>query len=351
MKAGFACTLPVAFFGGSPLTGAVDWFTHIFAAVGIALALRSGRKVALAMAFGAMAPDLDALFTPVTIVAPQLWFLDHRTFSHSLLLGLPWALAVTWVFQRPAVLRLWRRIFRVDIALPMDRTIVLPMFAGVLSHLLMDALTVQGPALLAPFSAERFQLDWFYFVDLLPLAISSPLFVLTLWKLGTPKLRTRLLVVLLVAVLATGAWRGITKTAVESANPGAAIVPTQSPQTWWTWRELANGTIEIRLAEAGRAGALYRATFPLLQVNGSSQGLERARTAAESTIDFTAFTLNAYAVALNATLAPDGSWWLGYFDPVRRAQARYSATENLFSPADLVIVVAPNGTIARVTWP
>ena len=97
------------------------------------------------------------------------------------------------------------------------------MFAGVLSHLLMDALTVQGPALLAPFSAERFQLDWFYFVDLLPLAISSPLFVLTLWKLGTPKLRTRLIAVLLVAVLATGAWRGITKCAVESANPGLFI--------------------------------------------------------------------------------------------------------------------------------
>ncbi|TLZ62940.1 MAG: metal-dependent hydrolase [Methanobacteriota archaeon] len=305
----------------------MDWFTHIFAAVAIGIALGSRRKVLLAIAFGAMAPDLDALLTPVTLVAPQLWFLDHRTF------------------------RLWRRVFRVDISLPMDRTVVLPIFAGVLLHILMDLLTIQGPALFTPFSATRFQLDWFYFVDIAPLAISSPLVVLTLWKLGSPKLRTRVIAVLLVAVLATGAWRGITKTAVESANPGAAIVPTQNPQTWWTWRELANGTIEIRLAEAGRAAALYRATFPLLQVNGSSQGLERARTAAESTIDFTAFMLNAYAVALNATLGPDGYWWLGYFDPVRRAQALYSATENLFSPADLVIVVAPNGTIARVTWP
>src|SRR2546427_9623059 len=140
------------FLAGSPYRR-VDWFTHIFIGVAIALALRSDRKWVLAMAFGAMAPDLDALLTPVTILAPQLWFLDHRTFSHSLLLGLPWALGATWVFQRPVLLRAWRRIFRVDISLRIDRTIVLPMFAGVLLHILMDMLTIQGPALFAPISA------------------------------------------------------------------------------------------------------------------------------------------------------------------------------------------------------
>ena len=329
----------------------MDWFSHIFIGVAIALALRSDRKWVLAMAFGAMAPDLDALLTPVTIVAPQLWFLDHRTFSHSLLLGLPWALGVTWIFQRPPILRLWRRIFRNDIALPMDRTIILPMFAGVLSHILLDTLTIQGPALFTPFSPERFQLDWFYFVDLAPLAVSSVLIVLTLWKLGPSTLRRRLTVVLLVAVLATGAWRGAAKLAVESANPGASVIPTQNPQTWWTWRELPNGSLAVSLVEAGRGSSLFSAVFPLLRVNGSSQGLAGARGAAESTLDYTAFTLNVYVTAVNATRFSDGTWSLGYFDPVRKAQARYSGTENVFSPDDLVIVVAPSGSIVRVTWP
>jgi len=329
----------------------VDWFSHIFIGVAIALALRSDRKWVLAMAFGAMAPDLDALLTPVTIVAPQLWFLDHRTFSHSLLLGLPWALGVTWIFQRPPILRLWRRIFRNDIALPMDRTIILPMFAGVLSHILLDTLTIQGPALFTPFSPERFQLDWFYFIDLAPLAVSSVLIVLTLWKLGPSTLRRRLTVVLVVAVLATGAWRGAAKLAVESANPGASVIPTQNPQTWWTWRELPNGSLSVSLVEAGHGSSLFSAVFPLLRVNGSSQGLAGARGAAESTLDYTAFTLNVYATAVNATRFSDGTWSLGYFDPVRKAQARYSGTENAFSPDDLVIVVAPSGSIVRVTWP
>ena len=328
----------------------MDWFTHIFAAVAIGIALGSRRKVLLAIAFGAMAPDLDALLTPVTLVAPQLWFLDHRTFSHSLLLGLPWALAVTWIFQRPAVLRLWRRVFRVDISLPMDRTVVLPIFAGVLLHILMDLLTIQGPALFTPFSATRFQLDWFYFVDIAPLAISTPLVVLTLWKLGSPKLRTRVIAVLLVAVLATGAWRGVTKAEVVAAEPGAAVIPTQNPQTWWTWRGLPNGSVDVSLVEAGRSSPLFRATFPLLQVNGSPAGLATSRAIAESTLDYTAFTSNAYAIALNATLLSDGTWALGYFDPVRLAMARYSGTENAFSPADLVVYVAPNGSV-RTVWP
>jgi hypothetical protein len=102
--------------------------------------------------------------------------------------------------------------------------------------------------------------------------------------------------------------------------------------------------------ETGRSSPLFRATFPLLQVNGSPAGLATARAIAESTMDYTSFTLNVYAIALNATRLPDGSWWLGYFDPVRKAMTRYSGTENAFSPADLVVLVAPDGSV-RAEWP
>ena len=78
--------------------------------------------------------------------------------------------------------------------------------------------------------------------------------------------------------------------------------------------------------------------------------LATSRAIAESTLDYTAFTSNAYAIALNATLLSDGTWALGYFDPVRLAMARYSGTENAFSPADLVVYVASNGSV-RTVWP
>ena len=328
----------------------MDWFTHIFTAVALALALRANRNVALAMAFGAMAPDLDALFAPATIVAPQLWFLDHRTFSHSLLLGLPWALGVTWLIQRPAVLRIWRRIFRVDISLPMDRTVVLPMFAGVLLHILLDLLTVQGPALFAPFSAVRYQLDFFYYIDAAPLAVSSLLIVLSLWRLGSQRQRRAVLAVLFVALVATAAWRGFTKNETQAANPADNVIPTLNPQTWWTWRDLPNSSVRVTLAEAGRAAPLFQAYFPALQVNGSAPDLPRVRAIAESTLDYASFAMNTYTVALNATLETSGTWRLGYFDPVRRAQALYSGGENVFSPEDLVISVSPSGSVGA-QWP
>jgi membrane-bound metal-dependent hydrolase YbcI (DUF457 family) len=330
----------------------VDWFTHIFAAVALAVVLRRKRVVALALAFGAMAPDLDAIVAPVTYLAPQLWFLDHRTFSHSIVLGLPWALLVTWIVQRPAVLGVWRRVFRLDIRLPMDRTILAPMFAGVLLHIGMDALTLQGPAVLSPFLPTRVELDWFYYTDLLALAFSSVLVVLTLWQLGTPRQRRAVLVALLVGVLATGAWRGVALAGVRAEAPGAATIPTWNPQDWWTWRALPNGTVEVALERAGTGSPVFRAEFLLLAVTGQGSppwDISRERAIAEATWDFTSFSMNVDLVALNATEAPSGTWRLAYFDPVRRAQAMFGGSESLFPPGDLVVSVAPDGSTA-VEW-
>lgn len=348
-KAGIACTLPSVFFGG-PQYGAVDWFTHILGAVGLGIALRARRPTILAAAFGAMAPDLDALFVPLTITFPNLWFLDHRTFSHSLILGLPWAYAVTWVIQRPAVLAVWRRLFRVDIALPMGRAVLAPMFAGVVLHIAMDAMTVQGPALLSPLSAERLQLNWFYYVDLAPLAVSTPAIALSLWRLGTARQRRAIVAALVVAVLATGAWRGVELASVRAAAPGSEAVPTWNPRDWWTWRVDANGTVEIQFEVVGR-GTVFRSYVPLFSVHGTGNpDPALARSRAEGTMDYTAFAMNAYVIALNATLEPSGAWRLGYFDPVRRAEAVYTGLENVFSPEDLVLTVAPDGSVTAA-WP
>ena len=329
----------------------MDWFSHILMAVALAFALRRNRTVALAMAFGAMAPDLDALVSPAIALAPQLWFLDHRTFSHSILLGLPWALLVTWVIQRPAILGVWRRIFRLDISLPMSRAILAPMFAGVLLHIAMDALTVQGPALLTPLSPVRVELNLFYYTDILPLVFSSLLIVLYLWQKGSPAQRRAILASLLVALVATGAWRGIALSDVRTETLADAAVPTWNLQDWWTWRALPNGTVEVSLARAGLEDPLFSAFFPLLQVQGQGSppcdiGPVRAR--AESTLDYTAFSMNADLIALNATQEPSGTWRLEYFDPVQRAATRYSGTDLPFLPGDIVFRVTPDGSVAVV---
>src|SRR5206468_2095838 len=130
--------------------------------------------------------------------------------------------------------------------------------------------------------------------------------------------------------------------------PGDSAIPTWSPQSWWTWQDLPNGSVRVSLVDAGGGAPAFRAYFPALVVNGSAQDLPRARAVAESTLDYTAFAMNTYTIALNASLEPGGTWRLGYFDPVRRAQALYSGTENVFSPEDLVVRVAPDGSVATV---
>lgn len=331
----------------------MDWFTHILVAVALGLAFRRRREVALALAFGAMAPDLDALLAPVVAVAPNLWFLDHRTFSHSLLLGLPWALLMTWVVQRPPVLRLWRRIFRLDISLPMNRTILLPTYAGVLLHIGMDALTLQGPAILTPFSPLRIEVHLFYYTDLLPLAVSTVAIGMSLWRLGTPRQRRAVLAALVVALAVTGAWRGIAIAEVRAQAPADGLIPTWNPQDWWTWRDLPNGSLEVTLERAGAASPLFRMDVPALHVAGLGSppwDVSRPRAVAESTSDYTAFAMNADLVALNASELPSGTWRLAYFDPVREAQARYGGLESTFAAPDLVVLVAPDGS-TTVEWP
>ncbi len=331
----------------------MDWFTHIFVAVALALAFRRNRTIALALAFGAMAPDLDVVVAPIVAVAPNLWFLDHRTFTHSLLLGLPWALLVTWVIQRPAVLRLWKRVFRLDISLPLDRRVLAPMFAGVLLHIGLDALTLQGPALLTPISPVRVEVHWFYYTDVLPLAFSSVLIVLTLWQLGTAKQRKTVLAGLVVALAVTGAWRGAAVASVQAQAPADGLVPTWNPQEWWTWRDLPNGTLRVTLEAAGVPSPLFRADFPALAVKGLGTGpwdISRQRSVAESTSDYTAFAMNADLVALNATQEASGAWRLAYFDPVRAAQQEYGSPETLFTPQDLIVTVAADGSVT-VYWP
>ena len=112
----------------------------------------------------------------------------------------------------------------------------------------------------------------------------------------------------------------------------------------------ANGTVEVSLVVAG-LGTVFLWHVPILAVHGpGSPDPAAARVRAEATLDYTAFSMNAYAIALNATLEPSGAWQLGYFDPVRRAQAMYTGSENVFSPEDVVLTVAPDGSVTAA-WP
>jgi inner membrane protein len=122
----------------------MDIVTHGLAGalVGLAAGRSSARWGTVAAVAGAFAPDTDALarlwdpLAPVTV---------HRIVTHSLVGGLPLALAVGAIF----------RLARAPAPLG---SLVAVAYAGVLSHVALDLLNPFGTAVFWPFERRRLRL-------------------------------------------------------------------------------------------------------------------------------------------------------------------------------------------------
>jgi inner membrane protein len=126
-----------------------------------------GKKIGnRAMLWGAVAgslPDLDVLLRPFE---DDLSFLiHHRGLSHSILLGLIISPILGWLVAR------W---YRNDLSQTTLGNWIGLFFAGIGSHLLLDACTAYGTPLLMPFTDYRVALNNLFLIDplfTLPLAV------------------------------------------------------------------------------------------------------------------------------------------------------------------------------------
>lgn len=325
----------------------MDWFTHVLTAWAVAIALGLRRHGRLALVLGAAAPDFDLVTLPAVLLDPSLFFLDHRTYSHSILLGPLWALLFVAAVQRPRILGFISRHTRFDLRLPSLRSAALPIAAGVYLHVFMDALTVQGPSLFYPIVPDRFQLNLYFYSDVLPLAISSVVAVLFVWPRASPTARSRGVAVLLVAVVLLGAARIGVRDSLDA--DGWTEIPTIHPGEWWAWRD-AGGAIDVRLLGAGGA-VLFEGSWPDGRIERTGIPpipLEAARARAESTWAFAALRMNAYALAFTAAGDADG-WTLEYVDPVQAASVLRSGFNASGTAYRLQISV--DGASLRAEWP
>jgi inner membrane protein len=157
----------------------MDNVTH--AALGIAAGIavrRSGASLpaaALAGLLAAEGPDLDVFIRSAG--DPLVSFRWHRHFTHSFVFAPVWALLAAWISA-------W--FFRRRPDAPW-RDLLLPAFAGALTHLLCDACTSYGTMLLWPFDHGRYAWDCLPIVDLFA---TLPLLGLAImaWKKAAPRL-------------------------------------------------------------------------------------------------------------------------------------------------------------------
>jgi membrane-bound metal-dependent hydrolase YbcI (DUF457 family) len=118
------------------------------------------RNVTIAMLLAGTIADLDSLSI---YFGPSAFLTFDRTYLHSLLAALLFALLLAVFFQfpkRPAT----------ETQIPFS-IIFVPAFSAALLHLLMDLCQSTGVELIWPFSPRRFGLDWLAHLDLWILGI------------------------------------------------------------------------------------------------------------------------------------------------------------------------------------
>jgi inner membrane protein len=156
----------------------MDSLTQIALGASVSVAVM-GRRTAVwkAAAWGALAGTLPDLDVVIDHHDPILNMVLHRAHSHALfwlaLAAVPMGAAVSWLHDRGA---LWRR-WMAALAL------------ALVTHPLLDVLTVYGTQLLQPFSSEPYGLGSVFIID--PF-VTVPWLAGTIWALRAKNLRNGL---------------------------------------------------------------------------------------------------------------------------------------------------------------
>lgn len=156
----------------------IDPIIHGFLPVAILVLIPGLRekihKEGMVLALSAVAPDIDILLDPLSWFVSELWFLQHRIWTHSIAGSFLLALLLLFVVTRPWI---WEKIIQKINPVAKD----IPLFnvhmyviclLGIWSHIFLDWLTPWGPMLLFPLVIKRFSLNLMESTDLMLLLAS-----------------------------------------------------------------------------------------------------------------------------------------------------------------------------------
>ncbi len=239
----------------------MDLFTHIlFAYAGVtgAVLWRRGpggldqraTALACAAAAAAMAPDLDSFLAPFSRW-PQLYFLQHRGATHSLV-GAPLSGAATvWLLGRLS--RRWPRLW----AWRWRPGFPLAILFGSWSHVLLDGVAHHGVPALWPVVDRAYSLEIYYWIVWWLAPVSLVPLVLR-WRGRWSNLRVLQAGVVVVLILVVVAGIRI------AARPNADAFAQNTPFEWITAHQEENGTwrLELVRGEAVLDRAWYEPTAP-----------------------------------------------------------------------------------------
>lgn len=301
----------------------MDLFTHALIPYLLGSCLHLDRRLLAAMVLGGIAPDLDVPIALIGGIYPSDLLLVHRGITHTLFFGFFFALLVFYLASRQPVKAFLRRFIKYDLIFSPASLAFL--YAGVLLHLFVDYTTTRGVPLFYPWQAIRYSADIFSQIE--PAALIASLLVLAeLIREGQrTKFNKNILIIFVVFFLIMGGMRIEGKASAESFFSGqnAEIHPDSNPFSWVVLENASSEFLVYRY-DSLKEEITGRSAFAKLTMASDVAEAKQAICAAEKLPQVRLFRWRAYAVAVNATSEPDGSWAIEYYDPLVRGQMQSS---------------------------
>ncbi len=298
----------------------MDLFSHALLPYLLGNFFKRNKKEVTSLVLGGITPDFDVFILWINFVYPTFFLIAHRGITHSLFFGFFTGIAVLYLASCGIVKNKVQRYIDYE-PIFSSRTIAFA-FAGVIIHLFLDYATTQGIPLLYPLYTTRYAAEVFFYIDI-PLTIVSSAIVIFLFKKPLQKDTMKFLIIFLIVFAGMGALRIGEKTSAEQFfhNAEIKVYPAMNPFDWYAITEDRN---EISIFEYnGLSRTLqYSETVSALSISkGDDPG--GALFVANELPQVRMFRWRAYALAVNASFS-NGTWFLEYHDPLRRAMFRDS---------------------------
>jgi inner membrane protein len=301
----------------------MDIFTHALIPYLLGSYLHLDRRLLAALVLGGIAPDLDVPIALIGGLYPSDLLLVHRGITHTIFVGFFFALLVFYLASRQPVKTFLRRFINYDLIFSPASMVFL--YAGVLLHLFVDYTTTRGVPLFYPWQAARYSADIFSQIE--PAALIASLLVLAelIRERQRIEFNKNILILFVIFFLIMGGIRIEGKASAESFFSGqnAEIHPDSNPFSWVVLENESNEFLVYKYDSLEKE-ITGRSAFAKLTVASDVTEAKQAIGAAEKLPQVRLFRWRAYAVAINATSEPDGSWAIEYYDPLVRGQMQSS---------------------------
>lgn len=114
--------------------------------------------VVIPFLIGSVLPDIDLLFAWVPYFLPQLFWIAHRTITHSLVGVIPFVILAAYLLNRPKMKSIFLKHSEQKKANFWSLGAIFSIYLGTLTHLLADFLVPTGIMVLFPFSLKWYGL-------------------------------------------------------------------------------------------------------------------------------------------------------------------------------------------------